>query len=257
MGERKDSVAPITTPVLEGEKGTGNNFRSDVNLSLNAVDNEGGLGVEFTAYGFEDSAWQTYTTPLTFSAEGSYQIHFYSQDNDGNIEEVKTVEFSIDKTIPEAKIEIEKTDWDLKITPLASDSAQITKTPGSKGKATYTIQDPAGNSLTLETYNLNTKYIDILKIFSLKYNSNPSIPLPENVLDTNYLFYTPKTKPEIKIINQNFIFKNNATFVIAADAIKNKTVLNIIENKTFRREENPGLTLLNLQTNQGKLEYSY
>lgn len=104
MGERRDSFAPTTTAVLEGEKGEGNNFRSDVTVNLNALDNQGGLGVEFTAYGFEEGSWQTFTSPLTFRDEGNYKIHFYSQDKDDNLEEVKSVEFSIDKTPPEISI---------------------------------------------------------------------------------------------------------------------------------------------------------
>jgi murein DD-endopeptidase MepM/ murein hydrolase activator NlpD len=104
MAQRKDTVAPTTTAILEGQKGTGNNFRSDVKVNLNALDNPDGLGVEFTAYGFEGEDWKSYNTPLTFSNEGNYKILFYSQDRDENIEEVKSVEFSIDKTLPVVNI---------------------------------------------------------------------------------------------------------------------------------------------------------
>jgi len=256
MAERKDILAPTTTPILEGQKGTGNNFRSDVNVILNASDNPNGLGVEFTAYSINESNWQAYSTPLTFSNEGNYKITFYSQDKDENIEEIKTIEFSIDKTIPEAKIEVDKSDWDLRITPVATDSAQITKTPGINNKATYTLTDPAGNTLTLETYDLDTKYIDVFKLLSLKYNNDPKLPQPENIFDTNYLFLTPRNKPETKIVNQNFILKDKAVYVITADLLKNKTILNIIENRNYRKEEKPGVVLLKLQTNKGKLEYT-
>lgn len=76
-------------------------------------------------------------------------------------------------------------------------------------------------------------------------------------MDLNYIFYTPKTRPEIKVINQNFYLKNQVTYVIIADAIKQKTILNILEQGTKRKEEIPGLKLVNLKTNQGKLEYNY
>lgn len=265
MAERADTIAPTTTPVLLGDKGTGNNFRSNVTLSLNPVDNSGGLGVEYTAWGFEDQPWQPYSAPISFTEEHSYKIYFYSEDKDGNIEEIKSVEFSIDKTPPEAIIEVDKINWDLKVLPNASDSS-ILKTPLPKNKAIYKVTDPAGNTLTLDTYDLNTKYIDILKIYSLQYNNEPKITLADNLMDLNYLFYTPKTLPEIKVINQNFIYKrslqsgdlkDNVTFIILADAIKNKTILNIMENGTKRKEETPGLTLLNLKTHQGKLEYRH
>lgn len=258
MAERKDTIAPTTTPVLEGEKGTGNNYRSDVKVNLNTIDNPNGLGIEFTAYAIGDGDWQTYASPLNFSEEGNYKISFYSQDKDENIENVKVVEFSIDKTIPEAKIEVDQTSWDLKVSAIANDQVEITKKPRTKANEfTYTLKDPAGNTLILETYHLNSQYIDLFKLFSLKYNANPVAPVPENILDTNYIFYTPKTRPEIKVINQNFTLKDKATFVIVADAIKNKTVLNILENKKLRKEEKPGIVLLKLQTNKGRLEYVY
>lgn len=256
MAERVDTIAPTTTPVLLGDEGRGNNFKSNITLSLNSVDNSGGLGVEYTAWGFEDQPWQPYSTPIFFTEERSYKIYFYSEDKDGNIEEIKSVEFSIDKTPPEAKIEVDKINWDLKVLPLASDSS-ILKTPLPKNKAIYKLTDPAGNTLTLDTYHLNTKSIDILKIYSLQYNNEPKIPLPDNLLDTNYIFYTPKTREEIKLINQNFYLKNQVTYVIIADAIRQKTILNILEQGTKRKEELPGLKLLNLKTNQSKLEYSY
>lgn len=109
----------------------------------------------------------------------------------------------------------------------------------------------------METQGLDSNPIDLLKINSLQYNQAPKIPLPENLLDTNYVFITPKKRPDIKVINQNFTLKDKATFVIVADVLKNKTTLNILENGNRRKEEKPGITLLNLQTNQGKLEYGY
>lgn len=257
MADRKDLIPPTTTAILEGEKGTGNNFRSDVKVNLNALDNPNGSGIEFTAYGFDQQPWQPYTTPLTYTNEGNYKINFYSQDKDGNIEEIKSTEFSIDKTPPEAKIEVDQSLWDLKITS-ASGSAEITKKPSKKlNETTYTLKDLAGNTLALEVFDLNSNYIDIFKLYSLKYNNSPKINIEDNLFDTNYIFFTPKNKPEIKIVNQNFLIKDKAIFIIVADAIKNKTILNILENNQKRKEEKPGLALLKLQTSKGKLEYSY
>lgn len=257
MGEQLDSFPPETTAQITGTKGKGNWYLSDVTVSLLAKDNEGGKGVSYTVYSLDGENWQEYKTPLNFNEERSYRIYFLSHDTVGNDETQKSVEFSIDKTPPEVKIEVDQTLWDLKISPTATDSS-LTKKPAKKpGDITYFLTDPAGNNLTLETSALNTQVIDLFKLNSLKYNSQPKIQIPENLLDVNYIFYTPKKRPEIKIINQNFTLKDQAVFVIAADAIKNKTILNILENKKLRKEEKPGLTLLKLQTNKGKLEYSY
>ena len=257
MAEPRDKIAPTTAANLQGEKGTGNSFKSDVSLSLNSSDNENGLGVEFTAWGYENESWQQYTSPLPFTEEGEYKIFFYSQDKDGNIEEIKSVEFSIDKTPPEAKIEVNQTSWDLNLSPVES-STSMTKKPGQKlGENIYTITDPAGNTLTLQTRGLDSKSVDILSINSLKYNNEPDILLPDNFINVNYIFYTPRRRPEIKVVNQNVLIKEDKSFIITADILKNITVVNTIENNTRTKEELEGLRLLKLQTNQGKLEYSY
>lgn len=268
MGELLDTTPPTTNAELIGNKGTGNWYRSNVTVKLLAEDNPGGKGVSYAVYSLDGEHWNEYTEPLEFTEDKSYKISFLSHDNVDNTEEIKTIEFSIDKTIPEAKIEVDLTDYDLKITPISNDPVEITKKSGKKKfEYIYTLTDQAGNTLALETYDLDQKNIDIFKLFSLKYNSEPLITLPNNIIDTNYIFQIkPKINPSIRIINQNFNLKDkqslrsgdlNATFVIVADVLKNKTFLNIIENKKPRKEEKPGIVLLKLQTNKGKLEYSY
>lgn len=105
LAERVDTVAPTTTVTLDGLKGQSNWFRSDVILNLSAQDNEGGFGVDYTLYKKDDSDWEEYEAPIVFSAEGHHRVDFYSVDKDDNIEEVKTVEFDIDKTKPQVAID--------------------------------------------------------------------------------------------------------------------------------------------------------
>ncbi len=258
LAEPKDKIPPVTTVSLEGQQGSNNNFRSDVSLSFSALDNPDGLGVEFTAWGYEDQPWQTYSTPLSFTNEGGYKIFYYSQDKASNIEEIKSIEFSIDKTPPEAKIEVKQSSWDLDLLPAEASGSSVSKKPGKKlGENIYTISDQAGNTLTLKTRGLDTKTVDVLSLTSLKYNEEPEIPLPDNFINLNYIFYTPRKRPEIKLVNQNVLIKEDKSFIITADLLKNKTVINTIEDRTHTKEELEGLRLLNFKTNQGKLEYSY
>lgn len=100
MAERRDITPPITQAILNGDKGQENWFRSDVTLSLTAEDNEDGLGVDYILYRIEGSDWEEYQNPLIFKNEGHYKVEYYSVDKDENIEQFKTVEFEIDKTIP-------------------------------------------------------------------------------------------------------------------------------------------------------------
>ena len=109
MAERKDIIPPTTTAILNGQQGQLNWFSEDVTLTLNAEDNENGLGPDYTLYRIEGKDWETYKTPLTFTTEGHHKIEFYSVDRDENVESSKSIEFDIDKTPPEAKIEANPT----------------------------------------------------------------------------------------------------------------------------------------------------
>ena len=256
MGELLDSTPPTTTAEITGTKGSGSRYRSDVSVKLLAQDNPGGKGVSYTVYSLDGEHWNEYQNPLEFKNEGSYKIWFLAHDKAGYEEVKKSVEFSIDKTIPEAKIEVSQSDWDLKVSPVSEDQVTITRKPGKKlNEATYILTDPAGNILTLETYDLDSDNKDVFKLYSLKYNSGKAIPVPSNSLTTTFT-YQPNPR-QIRIINQTFSLKDLAQFTINADAFKNRTILNIIESKKPRKEEKEGIVLLRLKTNKGKLEYSY
>lgn len=101
LAERKDEQSSTTTVQLTGDKGVESWYRSDVLVELTAVDNEGGLGVDYIMYRLDDGDWEQYNTSIVASTEGHHQVEFYSADNDENFETVKTVSFDIDKTLPE------------------------------------------------------------------------------------------------------------------------------------------------------------
>ena len=109
MAERKDTIPPTTNATLSGEQGQPNWFKSDAVVTLTAEDNTDGLGVDYTLYRIENGEnttdWETYTIPPTFTTEGNHKIEFYSVDKDENVESVKSIEFDIDKTPPEVKID--------------------------------------------------------------------------------------------------------------------------------------------------------
>lgn len=106
FGERKDITPPITEVKLHGEMGEENWFRSEVLLTLSATNkaDKDPAGIESTMYKIGNGEWQEYKEVLTFSQEGVYKVEFSSQDKDGNVEDVKTVEFNIDKTTPTVSI---------------------------------------------------------------------------------------------------------------------------------------------------------
>lgn len=80
-------------------------FQGNVVVSLNATDG-GGSGVDYTVIAVyfrinTQSPWTTllaptnYTGNLTYSAQGRYQVHYFSVDNLGNIESEKVQTFLI------------------------------------------------------------------------------------------------------------------------------------------------------------------
>jgi len=103
FSEPPDQSAPITTISLSGTMGDYDWYVSDVEVTITATD-EGGSGVAETKYSLDGGeTWQTYTSPLTFSTEGTgYQVMARSWDNAGNAEGPPDFvdPFKIDKTPP-------------------------------------------------------------------------------------------------------------------------------------------------------------
>lgn len=100
-----DTIPPATTLSLSGTESTHDWFTSDVSIMLSATDNENGSGIKHTKYSLDSGAiWQTYEHPLTLSREGRHTLQYFSTDQAGNKETVKSQEIKIDKTAPEAKI---------------------------------------------------------------------------------------------------------------------------------------------------------
>jgi len=104
MGQARDLIPPETELIITGENGEDHWYRSDVRVSLESRDNEGGVGVHATLYSLNGNDWFEYTQPLEFTEEGSYTISYESYDNADNKEERKSFEFHIDKTPPRVEV---------------------------------------------------------------------------------------------------------------------------------------------------------
>jgi hypothetical protein len=95
-----DNTPPVTTCTLDppNPNGCNNWYVSNVNVTLNATDDESGVNV--TYYKIDDGEWNIYNDTFIVSKDGIHVIYFYSVDNAGNIEDVKTGGFAIDQTDP-------------------------------------------------------------------------------------------------------------------------------------------------------------
>ncbi len=123
-----DTTAPITT-----DSGIdGNWHNTDVTVTLIASDSTSGVAhTYYTTDGTDPSVSLTeYTAPFTLSGEGQYTIKYFSVDNAGNTESIKTASnpVKIDKTAPiNCAITINNQDtsvnsWDVTLTLFADDS---------------------------------------------------------------------------------------------------------------------------------------
>jgi Bacterial Ig-like domain len=95
----------------------------DVPLSFLAQD--GTSGLVMTEYRVNGGNWTTYQAPTYVKNEGTNTVEYRSVDHAGNVEEVKTVKFVIDKTAPVTTASTLGTGWynsDADVSLTAADS---------------------------------------------------------------------------------------------------------------------------------------
>lgn len=90
----------VTAATLEPTTPDGANgwYRTPVTVTLTARDAQSGMG--YTVYRVNHGHWQTYTTPIAVTAQGTTTVAYYNVDLRGNVEEVQTVTVKIDTTAP-------------------------------------------------------------------------------------------------------------------------------------------------------------
>lgn len=85
LGERKDTVAPVTSISVKGKLGEDKWYHGRIKVTLKATDNHGS-GVDYTTYQINDGERIQYKSPFVISNEGKYKIKFFSVDRDSNVE---------------------------------------------------------------------------------------------------------------------------------------------------------------------------
>ena len=92
-----DSAAPTTQISTSGTTGANGWFKSAVQVSLSASDNNQS-GVANTYYSVDGGATQTYAGAFSIGNEGLHQVNFWSVDGVGNTEAQQSVAVKIDWT---------------------------------------------------------------------------------------------------------------------------------------------------------------
>jgi len=97
-----DSIPPVTTAGLSGTSISGTTYKSAVKVTLAATDPgypSTGSGVVHTYYELNSGSWQLYSGPFTVPYVGSYTVHYYSYDQAGNFESIKSTSFTINPVL--------------------------------------------------------------------------------------------------------------------------------------------------------------
>ncbi len=93
-----DIAPPITIIFFNGTIGENHWYMNPVTITFIATDNLS--GVNYTMYKLDEDSWNIYTNPVIVSNDAEHTIKYYSIDNEGNIEDVKSSDFKIDQVPP-------------------------------------------------------------------------------------------------------------------------------------------------------------
>ena len=115
-----DTMPPVTTIYFDPPEPDGDNgwYVSNVTVTLNATDDMS--GVNRTLYRIGSGAWYIFTEQFGFY-EANFIIEYYSVDNAGNEEEVKSAELYIDQTRPSVYIGLNESGDDIFVNATAED----------------------------------------------------------------------------------------------------------------------------------------
>ena len=100
-GAKAKFILDITPPVTQSNAPS-NWVNHSVTVTLTTTDNL--AGVDKTYYRVDGGSWNLYSNGITISTEGNHTLEFYSVDNAGNIENVKTAYVKIDLTAPQTQV---------------------------------------------------------------------------------------------------------------------------------------------------------
>jgi len=235
-GEESDDVMPPeTNVVISGVAGDNGWYRSNVAISLNAIDNSS--GVLETRYSLDGgSTFSVYIAPLNINVEGVSQIQYFSIDRAGNNEAIKTTEIKIDETAPEISVQFDLTAKDFIFTAHCEASQCVAR-------------DEAGNTVVLKIQRIERARPQI-KFISISYNGEPARVFPDNKFIVSY----QDSKGILKDFNQSIVIKNVERARIDYQKKKDQSVI-ITRTKGDKviKEIVGGMRFLQLSTQKGIL----
>jgi peptidoglycan/xylan/chitin deacetylase (PgdA/CDA1 family) len=179
-----ETTAPTTTMSINGGTSSGW-FNAPVSVSLSATDNTGGSGVSATYYTTDGSTPTTSSTKYTgpFTVSSTSTVKFFSVDNAGNTESVKSQLIQIDTVAPTTTISCNSATcsagWN-KATPVTITLSGNDNTGGSGVSVTMYTTDGT-NPQTSSTAILYTGPFTMSQTTTVKYYSIDNVGNSESV----------------------------------------------------------------------------
>ncbi|MEA3248750.1 MAG: hypothetical protein U9Q03_00130, partial [Patescibacteria group bacterium] len=101
-----DTIAPVTTTTVSGTLAPdGITYVSSVSVALTSDDGPDGTGVASLQHSTDGGlTWNEYASPIDFTEEGTYTLHYGATDNAGNEEVTQTLNVTID--LPSAELSV-------------------------------------------------------------------------------------------------------------------------------------------------------
>lgn len=251
-----DKTPPTTVYELTGENGQDNIYPGPVTLNLTANDNENGSGIDKVWYRINQNQWQEYTQEVVFDNEGSFIVEFYARDVAGNEETTQSVSFVIDTGPPEVVVTYDPQTQELNFTGVDASQTNVDIIYKDRHNQQITVTEAVGNYLILTLKTWQTNNIRFYSFDSISYNQQPALIFPNNLFS---IIKQTNTKTGAMVsLNQTWWLEQNIFVNIFyqkksnTSYIRYKTPGNKIQTETKR-----DLTLLQLTTEKGKLNYSY
>lgn len=103
-----DDIVPQTSIHLSGLQGSGEWYRSSVDVNLTVADAHS--GPDLTRYSVDGGAWLNFTASFSVTEEGEHSIEYCSVDAAGNLESVKSMAVKIDTVPPNTSADLSGTE---------------------------------------------------------------------------------------------------------------------------------------------------
>lgn len=249
-----DKTPPSTIVYTTGTRGQDNWYRTDVQVAFNAHDDISGFDKTFYSNKNTEN-YIEYVDPLVFKDEGRNKVFYYSTDQAGNKEDEKVIEVKIDKTPPEAQIRYDLSRFDTIVAGTDNFESTFITQNNSPSHPSYMIRDNAGNTLFINIDKSKAEKQASLSVKNIQYNDTDTIYLDKNIFFTLAL---TDSNNMVKQLNQHYSLKNDKKIFTLYSSKTNETKIFIKSSGLdYAQETKPGIALLYLSTDKGKLKYSY